>query len=87
MKIINAKINVNNIDRDKLYKGKKGLYLNVVLIPTPNSQYSDYMIKQQTTKDEPDIILGNASEFIPGPEQSKPDVDSLGNKDKDDLPF
>jgi len=80
MKLITGKINMDAVDQKRIFKGKKGNYLNIVLIPTPNSQYSDYMIKQQTEKDEDSIILGNASEFTPNPEQKEPD-------EKDDLPF
>ena len=53
-------INVNKIDKEKLFKGKKGNYLDIVLIPTPDSKYDqDYVIMQQTKKDEESIILGN----------------------------
>jgi hypothetical protein len=46
------KINVNDIDKKRLYKGEKGTYLNCVLIETPNSQYSDYMIVESISKEE-----------------------------------
>ena len=64
--IIKLSINVTKIDKEKLYKGKKGTYLDAVLIPTPNNQYgNDYMIVQEVTKEEREAgkkgeILGNA---------------------------
>ena len=61
--MITGKINTKMINKEKLFKGEKGLYLDIVLIETPNSEYSDYMIVQSTKKDEDSIILGNASVF------------------------
>jgi len=67
-KPIIAKINVSKIDKDKMFVGKKGTYLDLVLIPTPNSEYGhDYMVVQGITKEERDAgqkgnILGNAAE-------------------------
>lgn len=84
--MISGKINVNLIKKEKLFKGQKGKYLDIVLIETPNSQYGDYMIKQQGERGEDMPILGNAKNF-----QSKPKADTiqLGNldDDSDDLPF
>lgn len=64
--MITAKIDVTKIIKEKLFKGKKGTYLNIVLIETPNGQYGDFMIKQEQTKEERAAkvqtpILGNAS--------------------------
>lgn len=84
--MINAKINVSLIDKAKLFKGKKGTYLNVVLIETPNSPFSDYMIKQDQTEqeraDNPDTpILGDAK--IYKPKDQAPDTSA----DDDGVPF
>ena len=63
--IMNLSINVDKIDKTKLYAGKKGNYLDVALIPTPNNQYGDtHMIVQSISKEERDAggrgnILGN----------------------------
>ena len=80
--MITAKINVNNIDKKRLFKGEKGVYLNIILIPTPNSEYGDYMIKEELSKEqrengEEGNILGNAKKF----ERKVEPVD------EDDLPF
>ena len=61
-----ATIDVTKIDRNKLFKGKKGTYLNLALIPTPGSQFgNDYMVVQNLDKEEREAgqrgeILGNA---------------------------
>lgn len=92
MNIINAKIDVSKIDKNRLYKGQKGTYLNCVLIPTPKSEYGDYMIVEQTSKEEreKDIkgnILGNAKEFKKDPVSTKEKEDIDNFNDVDDLPF
>jgi len=83
--MITAKINLQNIDKNRLYKGEKGIYLNCVLIETPESEYSDYMIIQETTKDERKAgkkgeIIGNAKIFIK-------EVKELSEEEIKDLPF
>ena len=86
MKLITGKINVKNIDKERLFEGKKGLYLDIVLIPTPSSEYSDYMIVQSTPKDEDSIILGNANQKRDQQDQV-PEVDATGEPSGDGLPF
>lgn len=60
------KIDVTKIDKDRLYQGKKGKYLDAILIPTPDSQYDqDFMICQSVSKEEREAgtrgpIIGNA---------------------------
>lgn len=62
---IRIKIDVTKIDKTKLYKGEKGTYLNAVLIDKTN-EYSDFMIVEDTKKDEPNgAILGNGSWIKP----------------------
>ena len=83
--MITAKIDVSKIDKSKLYKGEKGVYLNVVLIETPNSEYSDFMVVQETTREEREAgikggILGNAKILV---REEKP----LTEEDKKYLPF
>jgi hypothetical protein len=64
--MITAKIDVTKIDKNKLFKGEKGTYLDIVLIESPNSQYGDdYMVVQGVTKEEREAgkrgaVLGNA---------------------------
>ena len=63
---IRAKIDVTKIDRNKLFQGKKGTYLDLVLIPTPGNRFgNDYVAVQNVSKEEREAgqrgeILGNA---------------------------
>lgn len=90
--MITGKIDVLKIPKDKLYKGEKGTYLDFVLIETPNSQYGDYMVKRNVTKEEREAgidgeILGNAKIFKKAESNKKPDSTNKAKKEDDDLPF
>lgn len=66
--MITAKIDVSKMDKTKLFKGAKGTYLDIVLIPTPQSEFGDYMICQSVSKEErlagkKGAILGNAKKL------------------------
>lgn len=66
--MISIKIDVTKIDKNRLFEGKKGTYLDAIMIETPNSEYGDYMIKQSVSKEERESgiegnILGNAKKF------------------------
>ena len=50
--MITGKINMEKIVEERLFEGKKGTYLDIVLIETPDSEYSDYMIVQSVPKEE-----------------------------------
>lgn len=68
--MITIKLDVTKIDNARLYKGAKGTYLSAVLIPTPDSQYGDYMIVEDVSKEEREAgkkgtILGNGKELKP----------------------
>lgn len=64
--IIRIKLDVTKIDKSALFKGSKGTYLDLSLVPTTNSQYGDdYMVTQDIGKErrqagEKGPILGNA---------------------------
>jgi hypothetical protein len=70
--VITARIDVTQIDKSRLYQGKKGKYLDIVLIPTPNAKYEQtHMVVQSVSKKERDQgikgnILGNAKEIERG---------------------
>ena len=63
--MIRLKIDVTKIDKDKLFRGQKGIYLDATLIETPNNKHGDdYMIVQDVGKQareagERGAILGN----------------------------
>lgn len=88
--IITLKIDVTKIDKARLFKGAKGVYLELVAIPTPNSEYGDYMIKQSVTQEERERkiqmpILGNAKVLRSRKEDSTPTPKS--NESDEDVPF
>jgi len=71
MEVINCKIDVTKITKSKLFQGEKGTYLNFTLVPTPNGQYGDFMLTEDTTKEEraggtKGVILGNGKKFQRG---------------------
>jgi hypothetical protein len=99
-KILRVQINVDAIDKKHLYKGKKGTYLNVALVNTPDSQYGqDYMVTQDIPKEARDAgergpILGNASALfledgVPAKkdENAKSSAAPVEGDKSDDLPF
>ena len=63
--IINLSVNLENLPKEKFVKGKKGTYCDLVLIPTPESQFGTWGIVQESTKEERDAgvkmpFVGNA---------------------------
>jgi len=65
--MIKVQIDVKKIDKSRIFEGRKGKYLNLLLIETPNSQYGDYMVVHERTEQERASgqklelpILGNA---------------------------
>lgn len=63
---IRLKINVNEIQKDKLFEGKKGKYLNLVTfvdIDTKDEYNNNGFVTQNGDKDEKMPILGNAQVF------------------------
>lgn len=73
---INLKIDVSKIQKDKMYKGAKGTYLDaVVFVDVDNKDQYDNngMIKQSWKDDKNDQtpILGNARVFWSGDSQQQ----------------
>lgn len=100
--IITLKLNVSLLDKKRFFHGVKGIYCDLVLIPTPNGQYGDYMVKQSVTKEERAAkvqlpILGNAKIFTSGQparnsngrraEAAKTPPPDDGPPESDDVPF
>jgi hypothetical protein len=72
--MIKLNIDVTKIEKKRLFEGKKGTYLDCVLIETPNSEYGDYMIVQDISKEEREQgikgpILGNGKNIQKKPGQ------------------
>lgn len=92
--MITVKIDVTKIDKNLLYKGTKGTYLDVVLFETPDDKFrNDYRVVQGVTKEAraagvKGAILGNGK-VIGGnakPAFNKPDAKPEAEA-KEDLPF
>lgn len=86
--MITLNINVSLISKDRLYQGKKGKYLDAVLIDTPNSDFGDYMIVESISKEEREAgakgtILGNAKILVKSTREQEPQDENDGS----DLPF
>jgi len=96
---INLKINVNKIDKARLFHGEKGTYLDcVVFINTTKPDKYGYhgTIKQQNTKEEREHgeempIMGNAKIFWSSEKnETKKKVEKkvdVSDEPDDDVPF
>lgn len=91
--MIAVKLDVTKVDKSKLFEGKNGAkYLDVVLIPTPDSRYGhDYMAVQGVSKEDREkgikgAILGNAKTFTRQSERPTSEPEPAEKK-SDDLPF
>lgn len=71
--MITLSINLKKVDKNrfktvKLKNGEEALYLELVMHETPTSQFGDYIVKQQVTKEERKAklemaILGNGKNW------------------------
>lgn len=92
-KLLTASIDVTKIEKNLLYKGKKGTYLNLSIWfnDEPNEYGEICSIQQTTKKDEPKIFIGNGKWHQPKPEEKefKDQVSGTGpdSNNSDDLPF
>lgn len=96
--IIRLKIDVTKIDKARLYKGAKGVYLDAAAIPTKDSQYGDtHVIIQDVSKEEREQgvkggIIGNAKELVkeaPREQQRQAAAQDVREDDMqdDEIPF
>lgn len=60
---ISIKLDVKKIEKDRLYQGKKCLYLDLMLWEAEgeSAEYGDFIVKQKGEKGDKLPILGNAS--------------------------
>ena len=71
-KIINIKVDVTKLDKDKFFKGKKGTYANITVAENMDgeSEYGDthYVFESQSKEERdaktPKTYLGNGKEFV-----------------------
>lgn len=85
-KLLQAKIDVTKINKDLLFKGKKGTYLdlNIWINDQPDQYGNDCSIAQKTKKGEATNYIGNGKFYKPEPVQM--DVNDSPSDNKD-LPF
>ena len=96
-KLFLGKINLSKIDKTKLVKGEKGMWLDITVWfnEEPDQYGNNLSIEQSTKKDESKIYIGNAKFYSPKKDEPKAkdefkksgkvDVQSMSNPD--DLPF
>lgn len=79
---ISINVNVDKVDKNRFFDGKKGRYMDLILFETPDSDYGDYMVKQRGDKGERMPILGNGKYFKPKGKTSTPKEDNNEGKTK-----
>jgi len=85
-RLLQCKIDVLKIDKNLLFKGEKGTYLNlnVWINDTPDKYNNDCSIEQQTPKGDEKIYIGNGKFYKPQPVQTER---STEENEMSDLPF
>jgi hypothetical protein len=70
-KLFIGKINLSKIDKERLFKGQKGTYLDIAVwfSEEPDQFGNNLSIQQSTKKDEPKIYIGEAKFYVPKSEQ------------------
>jgi hypothetical protein len=90
-KLINAKIDVKKINKDLLFKGEKGTYLDlsIWINDNPDKYGNDISIEQRTAKGETKIYLGNGKFYQAKAKQSetREDIMNAPTEPEDQLPF
>ena len=82
-KLILGKIDVLKIDKERLFKGKKGTYCDIAIwiLDEPDRYGNEVSIQQNTKKGENKIYLGSGKFFVQS--NDKPPE----QEETDDLPF
>lgn len=75
--MIKISINVLKIEKDRLFVGKSGKYLDCVLVEKPDQYGNDGFVSQDVSKEEraqgkKGTIIGNWKHLGGGKQQSKP---------------
>jgi hypothetical protein len=93
---LNVRINVSKIDKSKLYKGEKGVYLNMTTFVDldqedeygNNGFISMEQSKEQRDAGEQSVILGNVKKFwVDGATASATQSDMSLEELDEDIPF
>lgn len=93
MKLLSLKIDVTKINKDRLYKGTKGTYLNlsVALNDEKDTYGNDVSVWEEQTKEERENkqernYLGNGKTVWEGEKKTVKNDSPIDNSE-DDLPF
>jgi hypothetical protein len=84
---ISVSVNVTLLDKKRFIKGKKGVYADLALWETPDSDYGDFLVKQRGDKGEKMPILGNAKHFKLKGDKPKRTEHNGDDDDDDEIPF
>jgi hypothetical protein len=89
---VSVSVNVSLLQKDRFFKGKKGVYADLVLWETAGTdaeEYGDYIVKQKADKGEKMPILGNAKNFTlkGAKKKARPDHDEDEEDDDGEIPF
>lgn len=86
-KLYHAKIDLAKIDKEKIFVGKKGKYIDLAIwINDEEDNYGNIMsIQQSTKKEETSIYIGNGKEHQKQEANSSEDKKDI--EQTDDLPF
>lgn len=73
-KLFIGRINLSKIDKTKIFKGKKGKYIDIAVwfSEEPDQYGNNLSIQQSTKKDEPKIYLGEAKFYVPKEKEEAP---------------
>lgn len=97
--MISISIDLSQLDKSRFKtitrkNGNKATFCDLILFDTPNSEYGDYMVKQQVTKEEREAkvqmpILGNGKVIGTGAPSRGAVTASKANDDfaSEDIPF
>lgn len=101
-KLITLSIDVTQLDRARFKEivrkgngpraGMKAVFVDLVLVATPDSEFGDYIVKQQVTKDERAArlempILGNGKAWDNGPAKPQAKDEPQGAPQPGEVPF
>lgn len=101
-KLITLSIDVTQLDRARFKEiirkgngpraGMKAVFADLVLVATPDSEYGDYIVKQQCTKEERAArlempILGNGKAWDNGQAKPQPKAEQPETPSSGDVPF
>ena len=98
--IIRLRVDVTKIDKSRIFKGRKGTYLDCTLLPREDDYGNTHMVVQDVSKEErvqgiKGAILGNAKELEPIRESTREQARQVAARDTshaddmedDDIPF